>query len=212
MRPVHALSFGMTNSVRHAVWRVVHTILLVKVLSTNPTLCCAVCAVLRCAVPCLGCVLSGFTSTRLVTVTQTIWLTTPSSCTSLTQQGSLSHSMVSEATTQRGYWGALQYLWWLNFHWLTCPTLLYAAYGTLVCVSVKVVPAKSVTRLPSLLCCVLFVCPAGKNFTAEQLADSIGQHIAKWQQREAGDAGGSSSSDTRVKTGTAGSQEGLAQR
>lgn len=54
-------------------------------------------------------------------------------------------------------------------------------------------------------------CIAGKNFTAEQLADSIGQHIAKWQQREQ-DGGDSGSSDTRVKTGTAGSQEGLAQR
>lgn len=52
---------------------------------------------------------------------------------------------------------------------------------------------------------------AGKNFTAEQLADSIGQHIAKWQQQEQ-DGGSSGSSDTRVKTGTAGSQEGLAQR
>lgn len=60
-----------------------------------------------------------------------------------------------------------------------------------------------------LACLPACVHPAGKNFTAEQLADSIGQHIAKWQQRE---QGGSSSSDTRVKTGTAGSQEGLAQR
>lgn len=58
-----------------------------------------------------------------------------------------------------------------------------------------------------------FVTFYGKNFTAEQLADSIGQHIAKWQQREAGSDGSSGSgSDTRVKTGTAGSQEGLAQR
>jgi hypothetical protein len=60
--------------------------------------------------------------------------------------------------------------------------------------------------------CVVFSF-AGKNFTAEQLADSIGQHIAKWQQKQAGDGSDNSGgSDTRVKTGTAGSQEGLAQR
>jgi hypothetical protein len=59
----------------------------------------------------------------------------------------------------------------------------------------------------------MLLCAAGKNFTAEQLADSIGQHITKWQQREAGGSSSSSGgSDTRVKTGTAGSQEGLAQR
>jgi hypothetical protein len=52
---------------------------------------------------------------------------------------------------------------------------------------------------------------AGKNFTAEQLADSIGQHIAKWQQQQQ-QQGGAGGADERVKTGTAGSQEGLAQR
>eukprot|EP00879_Flechtneria_rotunda_P004816 GHRR01005089.1.p1 GENE.GHRR01005089.1~~GHRR01005089.1.p1 ORF type:complete len:313 (+),score=96.78 GHRR01005089.1:264-1202(+) len=54
-----------------------------------------------------------------------------------------------------------------------------------------------------------FVTFYGKNFTAEQLADSIGQHICKWQQQAAGDA---AAADERLKTGTAGSQEGLAQR
>lgn len=59
---------------------------------------------------------------------------------------------------------------------------------------------------------VLMCCHAGKNFTAEQLASSIGQHIAKWQQQEGGDGSSSDNADQRVKTGTAGSQEGLAQR
>lgn len=55
-----------------------------------------------------------------------------------------------------------------------------------------------------------FVTFYGKNFTARQLADSIMQHIAKWGDSSA--VAQEAAAAARLKTGTAGSQEGLAQR
>ncbi|KAF8065658.1 HCC1 [Scenedesmus sp. PABB004] len=65
-----------------------------------------------------------------------------------------------------------------------------------------------------------FVTFYGKNFTAEQLADSISAHITRWQAANGGAGGGGAAAGgggggdagSRVKTGTAGSQEGLPQK